>query len=122
MTCRDNGWMTGKPEIIRSARKSGYRRLRLQFRLCSLRIVDSFNLWNIVGASELQRCSNGKELADNPGVKLDAIHGGRVSTSASCLGMPHHLDEHCTSVLRGSDLLEEVDASTLDPIVRLQPE
>ena len=45
-----------------------------------------------------------------------------MSTSASCLGLPHHLDEHRPRVLRGSDLVEEVDASALDPILRLQSE
>ena len=41
--------------------------------------------------------------------------------SASCLSLTYHLDEHRTSVLRGSDLVEEIDASTLNPISRLQP-
>ena len=42
--------------------------------------------------------------------------------SASRSGMPHHLDEYRTSVLWSGDLVEEVDASTLDPFIRLQPE
>src|ERR1035441_9470286 len=35
-------------------------------------------------------------------------------------GMPNHLDEDRTGVLRGSDLAGEIDPSSLDPITRLQ--
>ncbi len=45
-----------------------------------------------------------------------------VFVLVSCLGLPYHLDEYRTSVLRGSDFVEEVDASTLNPIRRLQAE
>ena len=45
----------------------------------------------------------------------------RVPVLASRLGLTDHLNEHHTSVLRGRDLLEEIDASTLNPISRLQP-
>jgi hypothetical protein len=37
-------------------------------------------------------------------------------------GLTNHLDKHRTSVLRSSHLVEEIDASTLDPISRLQPQ
>ena len=55
------------------------------------------------------------------GVSSRSDRGG-TQVSASCLGLTHHLDEYRTSVLWSSDLSEEVDASTLDSISRLQPE
>jgi len=51
------------------------------------------------------------------GLRLRLLRVTQVS--ASCLGSPYHLDEHGTSVLRSSDLVEEIDASILELIICL---